>query len=154
VDFTDSNAAEFEHFQRNLNAQAELYRTLLDLAKKQTQEIAGKNLDAFMQTLEEKKKVITEIGDIELATIPLRESWEAHKDTASEETRAKLRSVVDEIRTVLEELLQIESASQQRLGITKDMVEEELRQISTGTRAMSSYKGKPACKPRFMDETG
>ncbi len=154
MDFTDSNTAEFEHFQRNLCAQAELYRTLLELAKRQTQEIAGKNLSAFLQTLEEKKKVITAIGDIELATIPLRESWEAHKDMASVETRAKLRSVVDEIRAVLEELLRLESASQEKLGITKDTVEEELRQISTGTRAMSSYKGLPACKPRFMDKTG
>lgn len=152
MDFADSNTAEFERFQRNLSAQAELYRTLLELAKRQTREIAGKNLAAFRRTLEEKKKVVTEIANIELATIPLRESWEAHKDTASEETRAKLRSVVDEIRAVLEELLRLESASQQKLGIAKEMVEKELRQVSMDTTALSWYKGKSTRKPRFMGE--
>jgi hypothetical protein len=154
VDLTECIEKKVDEFQHNLRAQAELYRTLLGLAKRQTQEIADENMDAFVLLLEEKKKIVREIGEIELATIPLRQFWETYNEKVNEETRVKLRSVVNEIRTLLEELLKIESQSQQELGITKDMVEEELRQVGAGPKAVRSYRPRADSKPRFMDETG
>ncbi len=145
---------KIDEFYNNLNAQAELYRALLGLAKRQVEEIAGQNIDRFLILLEEKKKVVREIEEIELATIPLRQHWENHKADLNEETRAKLRTVVDEIREILEELLELESESQQKLGDSKDQVEEGLRQVSIGSKAMQTYRGHIHCDPRFMDETG
>jgi len=143
-----------EEFRNKLLAQAELYGTLLDLTKRQALEIERESLDAFTQLLEEKRRIVEEIGEIELTTAPLREFWERHKDEASEPLRAQLRAVVDEIRTLLEQLLQLESQSQQRLGLTKEMIEEEIRQVGIGAKAVHSYKSRPDCKPRFMDESG
>lgn len=147
----EEKVTEFRH---KLGAQAELYRTLLGLTKRQTLQIAEENLDGFMLLLEEKKKVIKEIGDIEQTTIPLREYWETHKEDISEGTRIELRSVVDEIRTILEELLALEAKSQRELGLAKEVLAEEMRQVGVGQQAMRSYKHGADQNPRFMDETG
>jgi hypothetical protein len=143
-----------ERFEHNLRAQAELYRTLLGLARRQAEEISAENMDGFVLFLEEKKKIVEEIGDIEASAAPLRLFWEEHKGHVGEQTRVKLRAVVNEIRGLLEELLELESSSQRKLGITKDSLEEQIRQVSTGPRAMRSYTQGPDCKPRFMDERG
>jgi ribosomal 50S subunit-associated protein YjgA (DUF615 family) len=140
--------------EQQLRAQAELYRTLLDLARRQIQEISDENMDAFTQLLEEKKKVIEEIGEIETTTRPLREIWESNRENVGEESRTKLRAVVDEIRVLLEELVEIESQSQQKLGVTRDTVEEHIRQASVGSDAMRSYTQGGGSGPRFMDEVG
>ena len=143
-----------ELFEQKLKAQAELYRTLLGLARRQAQEISTDNVDAFVLLLEEKKKIVEEIGKIEIMADPLRKFWEAHREEVGEPTRVKLRSAVNEIRTLLEELLEIESRSQQELGLTKDTVEEEIRRLNVGTEAIRSYMPHHDSKPRFMDEAG
>jgi hypothetical protein len=154
VNLSESIEKKVAQFQQKLRAQAELYLTMLGLAKKQTREISYESIDAFVLLLEEKKKIIEEIREIELATVPLRQFWETHKDEVSEQTRVELRSVVNEIREILQELLEIESQSQRKLGITKDMVEKDLRQVSLAPKAMRSYKRHRDSRPRFMDENG
>ncbi len=154
MEFSELIEEKVERFEQTLRAQAELYRTLLGLAKRQSEEISAENTDAFVRLLEKKKKVMEEIGELELTADPLRTFWETNREKISEQTRANLRSVVDEIRTLLEELLELESKSQRRLGITKDTVQEQIRQLSVGPEAMRSYRQGPDQKPRFMDETG
>lgn len=141
-------------FEQKLRAQTELYGTLLGLAKRQVQEISAENIDAFTLLLDDKKKVIEELGEIEAATIPLRQYWEAHMDQADEETRARLRTVVNRIRGILEELLEVEADSQKQLGMAKDEIEEQIRQVGSGGQAMRSYAPSPDHKPRFMDKSG
>ena len=140
--------------EQELRVQAELYRALLELARRQAKEISREDIDSFMLLLEEKRKIIEKIGEIELSTGHLREFWESHKEEVGERTRTKLRSVVDEIRTLLEELLELESHSQSELGIAKGEIEEEIRQLNVGKTAMRSYRRAPDCEPRFMDESG
>lgn len=144
----------FERYQQLLRAQAELYRTLIRLAKKQAAEIAERNIDGFVAVLEEKRSVLREIESLELSAVPLRHLWESQNHRVDEPVRARMKEVVEEIQTLLEELLKIESVSQRELGIAKESVEEELRQVSTGSNALRSYKGPYQCKPRFMNEIG
>lgn len=141
-------------FEEKLRAQAELYGTLIELARQQVDQISARDVDALTLSLERKKTVVEEIEQIEMAADPLRRFWEAHKDEVGEPARGRLRAVVDEIRTLLEELLEIEAGSQQKLGMTKDELEEEMRELNDGTRAMHSYAPKPDPNPRFMDRTG
>lgn len=141
-------------FRQNLRAQAELYRTLLGLARKQSEEISSESVEAFLAILDEKKKIIAEINDIELATIPLRKSWENHRSEISEEMRTDLHVVVEEIRALLEQLLELEKRSQEKLGAVKDMAEEQLNQLALGSKAAHSYKRRREPVPRFMDELG
>ncbi len=143
-----------ELLEQKLRAQAELYRMLLGLARRQAEELSAEDVDAFVASLEDKKKVVGEIDDLEAAADPLRRFWEEHKDDVAEDTRAKLRAVVDEIRVLLEELLELEADSQRRLGVTKDSLEEQIRQLSVGPKAMLSYSRKTDHRPRFMDEMG
>lgn len=143
-----------ELFEQKLLAQAGLYRTLLTLARRQAEEISTENVDAFVLLLEEKRKVVSEIEALEMAADPLRRFWETHKDEVDETIRARLRGVVDEMRGLLEELLELESQSQRKLGMTKDALQEQMRQLSTGAQAMHSYARKPEQNPRFMDQTG
>jgi len=124
-----------------LRAEAELYRTLIGLAKKQAEEIASKNIEQFIRVLEEKRTVLQEIESIELASVPLRDLWESESHRADEKMRAEMRTVVDEIRGLLEQLLELETACQQDLGLAKESVEEELRQVTAGPDAIRSYRG-------------
>ncbi len=145
---------EFERFQQVLRAQAELYRTLLALAKRQAAEISARNIKGFIAALDEKKLVLEEIGSLELTAAPLRHAWESQSEVVTDQTRARVRSLVEEIRTLLQQLLEVEMESQTELGVVKDTVEEELRQVTTGPEAIRSYKGPNQCKPRFMNEIG
>jgi hypothetical protein len=140
--------------ERELRAQADLYRALLAQAKRQAEEISADNLDAFVSVLEEKRKIIEELGQREEIIRPLRDYWESHKEEAGEEDRIKLRSAVDEIRALLEELIEVESHSQKKLGGTKQEIEEQFRQLSVGPEAMRSYMERGNERPRFMDEVG
>ncbi len=143
-----------EIFERKLGAQAELYHTLVGLSREQVEKISAEDIDALMRLLDRKKEVIDEIEQVETAVEPLRQFWEAHKDEVAEPVRARLRAVVDEIRTLLEEALEIEEAGRRKLGITTDEVEDQMRQLSAGPRAMRSYAPGQDQKPRFMDHTG
>jgi hypothetical protein len=127
---------------------------LIGLARKQIDHISARDVDALTLSLEQKKTVVDEIEQIEMAADPLRRFWETHKDEVGEPTRTRLRAVVDDIRALLEELLEIEAGSQRRLGITKDALEEQMQELSDGSRAVHSYSPKPDEKPRFMDQTG
>ncbi len=146
--------SEVTRFHQNLRAQAELYRVLLHLVRKQSEEISNGHIEAFLGILDEKRKIIAEIGDIELATIPLREFCENHKSDISEGSRNELRLIVNEIRGLLEQLLELELQSQEKLGIAKDLAEEQLNQLALGSRAAHSYKRRREPAPRFMDEVG
>jgi hypothetical protein len=141
-------------FEEKLRAQAELYGVLIGLAQQQVDQILARDVDALTLSLEKKKAVVDEIEQIEMAADPLRRFWEAHKGEVGEPARARLRAAVDEIRTLLEELLEIEAGSQQKLGLTKDELEEQLQELNDEKRAMHSYAPKPDPKPRFMDQTG
>ena len=141
-------------FEQKLGAQAELYRALIVLAREQVDEIPAEDVDTLMLSLDKKRKVIDEIEQIEVAAEPLRRFWESRKDDVAEPVRAGLRVVVDEIRTLLEELLEIEEAGRRKLGITKDEIEDQIQQLSAGPRAMRSYGLGQDQKPRFMDQTG
>ncbi|MBI5119251.1 flagellar export chaperone FlgN [Candidatus Poribacteria bacterium] len=154
MSFGESMEEKIEQFYDKLRAQSDLYRVLLGLAKKQTLEISYENVDSFMLLMEEKKKIVERIEEIEVTAAPLREFWETNRDGISEQGRSKLRAVVDQIRGLLEELLEVEAQSQHELGIAKNTVEEELRQVSVGSKVMRSYRRSPDGKPRFMDETG
>jgi hypothetical protein len=145
---------KFEQFHQVLRAQAELYRTLLGLARKQTKKIADKNIESFIKLLEEKRSILQEIESLEFSNAPLRYLWDAQNHRADGQTRTEIRLAVEEIRSLLEELLKVEMISQQELGVVKDSVEEELRQVSTGAGAFRSYKGRYQCKVKFLNEIG
>ena len=143
-----------EAFERKLREQAELYRTLVGLSREQMEKISAEDVDALMRFLEEKKEVIDKIEQVETAAEPLRQFWEAHKDEVAEPVHERLKAVVDEIRELLKEALEIEEAGRLKLGITKDEIEGQIRQLSAGPRAMRSYSAEQDQKPRFMDHTG
>lgn len=150
----ESIEQQFERYGQVLGAQAELYRTLISLARKQSDEITERRFEQFVHVLEEKRKILQEIESLELSSMPLRDLWESENHRADERIRLELRDVVEEIRNLLEELLSIESACQMELGNAKELVEEELRHISAGPNAIRSYRGRNQCKPRFMNEIG
>jgi len=150
----ESIEQQFERYGQILGAQAELYRALISLAKKQAGEIAERHFEQFVYVLDEKRKILQEIESLELSSMPLRDLWESENHQADDRIRLELRDIVEEIRALLEELLRVESACQQELGNAKERVEEELRHISAGPKVISSYRGRNQCKPRFMNEIG
>jgi len=145
---------KIELFEHKLRAQAELYRSLMDLARKQVEKISSENVDELVLCLEEKKKVVEEIEAIEVAAAPLREFWETNKGKVDDQARAGLRAAVDEIRALLEELLELEAQSQRKLGASKDALQDQIRDLSAGSQAISSYAPSPDQNPRFMDQKG
>lgn len=154
MDSPGSFEEKIGQLEEKLRAQADLYRTLLDLAERQTEEISNKNIDPFVLLQEKKKKIIEEIGQIEIEVAPLRKLWETHREEIGDAHREGVRTVVYEIRTILEKLLQLESRSQDELGIIKDEKSEQIRDLDAGMKAARSYRQSPDESPRFMDESG
>lgn len=154
MDSPASIETKIGHLEEKLRAQAGLYQTLLDLVKSQTEEISTGNIDPFVLLQEEKKRIIEEIGQIEVEVAPLKELWEMHREDVADTHREKVRTVVYEIRKILEELLTLESHSQKELGIMKDETGEQIRGLDAGRKAARSYRQSPEERPRFMDESG
>lgn len=150
----ESVERKLERFQRMLQAQAELYRTLVGLAKKQAREISDRNIERFMHLLEEKRALLQEIESIEVSCAPLRALWDSENKRVDDGMRTRMRAAVEEIRALLETLLELENACQQKLADAKISVEEELRQVNAGPGVIRSYRGLYQCKPRFMNEIG
>jgi len=147
----DEQAIQFEQL---LCRQAELYRTLLELARRQAEEISAEDVDAFIVTLAEKSSVIEEIVEIDQSAVPLRQVWDAHRDEFEDETRNRVKTAVEEIRRLLAQLLELESKSQELLGRAKGSIEERFRQLNAGPGAVRTYTQTGDSRSRFVDRTG
>ncbi len=146
---------QVERFAEQLDAQAGHYRAVLALGAEQAAALERHDLVAFHTLLARKSTLLGEIAGLEEQNSPYRAVWEAHREDLAGPVRDRLRGVVDELRTLLEQLLEMERACEAKLAATKLDVERELTQLGRGRQALQSYQPRPTAAPtRRLDLGG
>ena len=137
--------AQVEAFADQLDAQAACYRAVLALGAEQAAALEAHDLAAFHELLGQKATLLGDIAGLDATAAPYRVTWEAHRSDVEEPLRVRLRAIVDEIRGLLEQLLDMERACETQLAATKQDVERELSQLGQGRQALRSYQ--PQAEP-------
>jgi len=130
-----------------LREQAASYRTLLTLGDRQQEALERRDLEEFHRLLHEKAKAMARITALEQASAPHRAHWESSRDQLAEDVRAAVRTVVEELRGLLHDLLEKERGCEETLERTKALMQEELRHLGQGRQAVRSYGARPS-EPR------
>lgn len=132
--------ARIEALAEQLTRQADRYRAVLALAERQQHALARQDMPEFNALLEEKAVLMAGLADVDQTMAENRAAWEAGRDRVEEELRERLRGCIEEIRTLLKRLLDIEQDCEAQLQAAKSGVADALRQVGQGRRALQSYR--------------
>lgn len=147
--------ARVDAFAAQLAEQAAVYREVLSLTDRQQEALAAQDLAGFNALLGEKATRMEQLAALDDAMAENRAQWEAHREAIDDAQRDRLRTTVDNIRGLLQRLIDVESECEQRLQDVQAGVARDLRQLGQGQRAMRSYgAGPPPPKRGRLDVGG
>jgi len=93
-----------------------IYREVLELSRRQGDVIrAGLSFQAMHQVLEHKQRYLDEIAQLESSEQPARNAWAADRDSWSSAARARLLTALQEVGSLIEEILLSEEANDRLL---------------------------------------
>ncbi|MEM1109896.1 MAG: flagellar export chaperone FlgN [Planctomycetota bacterium] len=147
-----------------LTQQRDLYRSLDLLSGKQQQIVADGQAEQLLGVLSERQVVVDQLTATNRELAPLRSRMSEIADTAAADKRQSLRSLVDEVQSMLESIIQRDEEDRQTLEASKAKVGQELAKVKTAPAAINAYKanaggyGKPAAyqnaSAKFTDARG
>lgn len=146
-----SHATQIEALVRQLGEQAEHYRGVLAFAERQQAALTAQDMAEFNALLAEKAGLMDTIARLDLAMAQNRAVWDAQRDDLDETLRSRVRAAVEEVRGLLEHVLETELACEAQLQEAKGGLTQELRQLGHGQRALESYRtaAPPTPAPRL-----
>ena len=129
--------------ERLLDRRCEVCSGLIGLCHEQNALIeAGDSLDALMSILGRKQGLIGHLQRIEDELKPLRQTWEAHRQTADADQRTRINQLAEQAGRVLKEVLDLEEAGRSQLLESRQQVVQELTHLDKGRRLTKAY-GQP-----------
>ena len=152
---TDSTAREvLKALLESLQGQLAVYRQLLELVRRQRKEIDADDLDAVVDTLEQKQQLIESVTQQEERLAPLRKQWEEKREEVTEEERVPLQAVVSSLKEVMEELLQADAENEIDLRRKSKELAESIERVHKTRRAMQAYGVAPPDSPKDPESAG
>lgn len=152
---------EADHLIETLTRQRDLYRALDGLSTKQQTLIADGHPEQILGVLSERQAIVDQLGELSRELAPLRPRITEIAEAAPDAKRTTLRSLVDEVQTLLQTIIERDDADHQRLETSKNKVGQQLAKIQTAPRAIDAYRQnaggytKPTSStPRFADARG
>lgn len=150
----DQCAAELA---RLLKEQAVICEQLRDLSRRQVDLVNNRKEDDLLRLLAEKQKLIDRHESIYTLSKPLREDWEKCRDRASQPARAQAEAAWDNLRTILNEVVELEDASRTTLQSQQDKVGLDIHKIQRGKALHKAYGGATKVPPpsaKYRDQNG
>lgn len=139
---SDANTAR-DAMRAHLERQAEHYRKVLDLSRRQVAAVREGDTDALMTILSEKQTLMKAIEAEAAAGAPALEAWDAAKGNLAAEERQPVETVHQEIKTILAEVLQMEEEGRAALGNRSDAQGQQLRNMQRGKQMLRAYGTAP-----------
>jgi len=145
-----------ERFAAQLTEQVDAYRQVLAVSEEQRNALDRNELDTFHGLLSKKATLMERVAALDVAMADNRAVWNTHRDQVPDATNHTLRTVVDELRALLEGLVAIEAECEEKLAQAKRNVQQELNKIGTSRAALESYKPSSNMEQtsRFLDLGG
>lgn len=141
-----------ELFANELARQRDKYRTLLDITRQQQAVIDSGNVDALLQLAERKRGVLDEIEAIDKGILPWKREWRVLKKTLSTDEVARVERVVEEITTLLQELIRLEDATRQAGQKRQTETQDEMKDLKRKRQAFDAYKPQSEQEGSYLDE--
>lgn len=145
-----------------LTRQRDLYRSLDGLSGKQQQIVAEGQAEQLLSVLSERQVIVDQLTKINQDLSPLRGRMTEIADATTDAKRQSLRSLVDDVQSMLESIIQRDEEDRQTLEASKAQVGQELAKVKTAPAAINAYKANAYAKTsalppqaaRFTDSRG
>lgn len=139
-----------------LERQRDLYRELKSQADRQEQLIATGATDQLLTLLADRQKLIDGLGQVSASLSPYRSRIAAIADQASGDIGEQMRGMVEEVRELLEAIIERDEKGKADLAAARDRVGGQIRQAAGAVAAAGAYGGqKPASSaPKFTQQKG
>lgn len=144
---------------RLIRAQRDLYRQLHDLATQQRQALENGSTQAVLGVLARRQGVIDELTEVAGKVSAAGARWSELADELPDDERADLRSTVDEVKRLAEEVMHRDAEDEATLRGMRREAGGELRTFHASRSAASAYQqgrvqqaSAPSAAPsRFAD---
>ncbi|BAM04339.1 hypothetical protein [Phycisphaera mikurensis] len=134
------DAAEAARLRSLLERQRDEYEQLRALAEMQGDLIARRDAGALMTLLGRRQRHVDALTALNAELDPLRPRIGDVAAAGGPACRDAVRSLVDEVQRLLEEIMGLDDAGQRALAEGRDAVKAELTQAARTPRALNAYK--------------
>ncbi len=150
-----STADESNEVFTLLQKQRDLYRELKSHSEQQDALIANGETDQLLSLLAQRQRLIDGLGQVSSSLAPYRSRIAAIADQASGEMGEQMRSMVEEVRVLLESIIATDDKGKADLEAARDKVGGQIRQAAGAVAAAGAYgKAAPVSSPKFTEQRG
>ena len=139
-----------------LQRQRDLYRELKSQSEQQDELIASGATDRLLSLLAQRQKLIDGLGEVSQSLAPYRSRIAAIADQARDGIGDEMRGLVEEVRVLLESIIECDEKGKADLAAARDRVGGQVRQAAGAIAAAGAYGGavaKPQV-PKFTQQKG
>lgn len=143
---------------RLLDAQVIVCRQILDKSRMQQELVEERREDDLLILLDGKQQLIEKHQKLSQSSVACREQWEqTARNSVGAEAHAKVEKAWNNLREVLDEIVQLEDASRAMLQDRKGEVSMDINKLQRGKIVNKAYGGsgmRPPPAARFSDQQG
>lgn len=139
-----------------LERQRDLYRELDSQSDQQADLIASGATDRLLSLLAQRQKLIDGLGEVSASLSPYRSRIATIADQAADEMGDQMRSMVEEVRGLLESIIERDDKGKADLAAARDQVGGQIRQAAGAVAAAGAYGGRTVSQPgpKFTQQKG
>jgi len=129
-----------EDFNKIFTARRDYCQEVLALSQQQAALIEQSDFTALLRVLGKKQRILGELDHINERFPNLKTLWKTSRDEFDPAERSDCEHLLAEIESLLQELIQEEQSSTNRLVEKRENTKQELETISKGTQVHSAYR--------------
>ena len=139
-----------------LQQQRDLYRELKSHSDQQDELIATGATDRLLSLLAQRQKLVDGLGQVSASLAPYRSRIASIADQASGDIGDQMRSMVEEVRGLLESIIDQDEQGKTQLAAARDKVGGQIRQAAGAVAATGAYGGQSGAHPapKFTQHKG
>lgn len=122
-----------------LDQQHLLYQQLNELARKQTDMVAGGDSEMLLRILAGRQRLIDRITQIDRELEPYRAEWARISESMAPAERQKAQELVADVQKLLGEILDRDKRDTEMLSGQKQQVSSQIQSASVGRRMNKAY---------------
>ena len=139
--------------EQKFREEKEEYKAILEIYNSQINLDLSKGMDGLMELYKEIEKHTSKIKEIEQVMVPLKKEWETLRDRLPVEEKKSLQKEVDEVKSLLVELMAVQKKSEEMLNNENTTIAKDRTNIRQQRAAMEAYNiSTSADKPKFYDK--
>jgi len=149
-------ASEAKDVLSLLERQRDLYRELKSYTDQQDELIATGATDRLLTLLAQRQRLIDGLGQVSASLSPYRSRIAAIADQASGSLGDQMRGMVEEVRVLLEAIIERDEKGKADLAASRDKIGGQIRQAAGAIAAVGAYGERSASTPapRFTQQKG